>query len=90
MNLEALASGTPVAAIAHAASHLTGRQVVPGLAIVTVLLLTLVILFGPEGPGPGLRRQPRASRAADRPVDAADPRDPPKDAAPTPVPPGAL
>jgi len=90
VNLEALATGTPVATIAHAASHLTGRQVVPGLAIVTVLLLTLAILFGPGGPRPGLRRKARAARADGRPVDAAELRDPPADAASTPVPPGAL
>jgi hypothetical protein len=36
------------AAAAHAASHLTSPQIVASLAIITVLLLTLVILFGPR------------------------------------------
>ena len=76
MNLEALATGTPVAAVAQAASHLTGRQVVPGLVIITVLLLALVIAFGPRG-----RDQDGGSRTADGPVDAADLRDPAKDVA---------
>ena len=76
MNLAALATGTPVAAVAQAASHLTGRQVVPGLVIITVLLLALVIAFGPRGRG-----QDGGSRTADGPVDAADLRDPAKDVA---------
>jgi hypothetical protein len=78
MELTVLARA-PVAAAAQAASHLTGRQIVPGLVIITVLLLTLVILFGPGGPLAGTRRRGRASRTADRPVHAADLRDPPED-----------
>ena len=67
------------AAAAQAASHLTSHQVVPGLAIITVLLLTLVILFGPSDRDRD--PDPRESRTADRPVDAADLRDPAKDVA---------
>lgn len=67
------------AAAAQAASHLTSHQVVPGLAIITVLLLTLVILFGPRDRDRD--PDPRESRTADRPVDAADLRDPAKDVA---------
>jgi len=75
MTLEAFAAGTPVATVAQAASHLTGRQVVPGLVIITVLLLALVIWFGPRDSG----RDPGDSRTADGPVHAADLRDPPED-----------
>ena len=85
MDLTVLAAGAPAATVAHAASHLTGRQVVPGLAIITVLLLALTILYGPGGPRPRPRRPARLSRAASRPVHAADQRDPPEDvAAPSP------
>lgn len=45
MDMQALAT---VATVAHAASHLKSRQYVPALAIITVLLLTLVIMFGPR------------------------------------------
>jgi hypothetical protein len=75
MNLEALATGTPVATIAHAAPHLSGRQIVPGLAIITVLLLALVIWFGPRDRD----QDPGDSPTADRPVHATDLGDPPKD-----------
>ncbi len=75
MTLEALAAWTPVATVAQAASHLTGRQVVPGLAIITVLLLALVIWFGPRES----ERDRGDSRTADGPVHAADLRDPPED-----------
>jgi hypothetical protein len=67
------------AAAAQAASHLTSHQVVPGLAIITVLLLTLVIVFGPRNRDRD--PAPRQSPAGDRPVHAADPRDPAKDVA---------
>ena len=84
MDLQAVAARThraPAATVARAASHLTGRQIVPTLMIVTVLLLTLVILFGPEGPLSAPRRQARRSRTATPPADAADPREPPADVA---------
>jgi hypothetical protein len=61
-DLRAVAAGTNSAAtatVAHAASHLTGRQIVPALVMVTVVLLTLAILFGPEGPLSAPRRQTR-------------------------------
>ena len=81
MNLEALATGTPVAAVALAASHLTGRQVVPGLVVITLLLLALVIAFGPRDRDRD--KDPGGSRTAGRPVHAADLRDPAKDVAGT-------
>lgn len=59
MDLTAVAAVAPVATVNQAASHLSGRQIVPGLAIVTVLLLTLVILFGPGGPLSGALRSVR-------------------------------
>jgi len=65
MDLQAVAAVTrraPAAIVARAASHLTGRQIVPALMIVTVLLLTLVILFGPGGPLSAPRRKARRSR----------------------------
>ncbi len=80
MDLQAIPSGnagaaaTAVAAVARAASHLTGRQIVPALATVTVLLLTLVILFGPEGPLSASRRLTRPSRTASQPADSAEPQ----------------
>jgi hypothetical protein len=79
MSLQALATGTPVAAVAQAASHLTGRQVVPGLVVITLLLLALVIVFGPRDRD----QDPGDSRTDDRPVRAADLRDPAEDVAGT-------
>ena len=81
MDLQVLAAGAQVAGLARLASHLTGRQIVPGLAIVTVLLLTLVILFGPAGPLSRPRRLTRLSRTADRTIHVTEPGDSAKDVA---------
>jgi hypothetical protein len=72
MDLRVVATRIPAASVARAASHLSGRQVVPALVIVTALLLTLAILFGPDGPLSAPRRLARRSRAASQPVDTAD------------------
>ena len=52
MDMQALAT---VAAVAQAASHLKSRQVIPALAIITVLLLAAVIVFGPRDRDPDPR-----------------------------------
>jgi hypothetical protein len=75
MDLHAVAAGPPVATVAQAVSHLTGRQIVPALVITTVLLLALAILFGPGGPLSAPRRPGRLARTIGRPVQAADLRD---------------
>ena len=52
MDMQALAT---VAAVAQAVTHLKSRQYVPALALITVLLLTAVIVFGPRDRDPNHR-----------------------------------